>query len=87
MVTREVFEAGARHPPLADVDLRLLRVFNAIVQANGFRRPKKPFACRRLLLTEAGRQVHWAMLDLFGSLQRFNGALPVRPQADCAPWP
>jgi DNA-binding transcriptional LysR family regulator len=86
--------------PLADVDLRLLRVFNAIVQANGFSAAEEALGmsqatisvhmrnledrlglrlCERgrggFFLTEAGRQVHSAMLDLFGSLQRFNGAV------------
>lgn len=86
--------------PLADVDLRLLRVFNAIVQANGFSAAEETLGmsqatisvhmrnledrlglrlCERgrggFFLTEAGRQVHSAMLDLFGSLQRFNGAV------------
>ncbi|NEY90611.1 LysR family transcriptional regulator [Tabrizicola oligotrophica] len=89
------------HPQsLADVDLRLLRVFNAIVQANGFSAAEEPLGmsqatisvhmrnledrlglrlCERgrggFYLTEAGRQVHSAMLDLFGSLQRFHGAV------------
>lgn len=87
-------------PALADVDLRLLRVFSAIVQANGFSAAEETLGmtqatisvhmrnlearlglrlCERgrggFFLTEAGRQVHSAMLDLFGSLQRFHGAL------------
>jgi DNA-binding transcriptional LysR family regulator len=86
--------------PLADVDLRLLRVFNAVVQANGFSAAEETLGmsqatisvhmrnledrlglrlCERgrggFFLTEAGRQVHSAMLDLFGSLQRFSGAV------------
>lgn len=85
---------------LADVDLRLLRVFNAIVQANGFSAAEEILGmtqatisvhmrnledrlgvrlCERgrggFFLTDAGRQVHSAMLDLFGSLQRFHGAV------------
>ena len=85
---------------IADIDLRLLRVFNAIVQANGFSAAEEPLGmtqatisvhmrnledrlglrlCERgrggFFLTEAGRQVHSAMLDLFGSLQRFHGAV------------
>ena len=85
---------------LADVDLRLLRVFNAIVQANGFTAAEETLGmtqaalsvhmrnletrlgirlCERgrggFFLTEAGRQVHSAILDLFGSLQRFRGAV------------
>ena len=85
---------------LADVDLRLLRVFNAIVQANGFSAAEEALGmtqatisvhmrnlegrlgvrlCERgrggFFLTEAGRQVHSATLDLFGSLQRFHGAV------------
>lgn len=85
---------------LADVDLRLLRVFNAIVQSNGFSAAEEALGmtqatisvhmrnledrlgvrlCERgrggFFLTEAGRQVHSAMLDLFGSLQRFHGAV------------
>ena len=87
-------------PALADVDLRLLAVFNAIVQANGFTAAEEALGmtqatisvhmrnledrlglrlCERgrggFFLTEAGRQVHSAMLDLFGSLQRFHGAM------------
>jgi LysR family transcriptional regulator, transcriptional activator for bauABCD operon len=85
---------------IADVDLRLLRVFNAIVQANGFSAAEETLGmtqatisvhmrnledrlgvrlCERgrggFFLTEAGRQVHSATLDLFGSLQRFHGAV------------
>lgn len=85
---------------LADVDLRLLRVFNAIVQANGFSAAEETLGmtqatisvhmrnledrlgvrlCERgrggFFLTAAGRHVHSAMLDLFGSLQRFHGAV------------
>lgn len=92
--------APTHSTPLADVDLRLLRVFNAIVQANGFSAAEEALGmsqatisvhmrnleerlglrlCERgrggFFLTEAGRQVHSAMLDLFGSLQRFNGAV------------
>lgn len=87
-------------PALSDVDLRLLRVFNAIVQANGFSAAEEILGmtqatisvhmrnledrlgvrlCERgrggFFLTDAGRQVHSAMLDLFGSLQRFHGAV------------
>lgn len=86
--------------PLSDVDLRLLRVFNAIVQANGFSAAEQALGmtqstisvhmrsledrlglrlCERgrggFYLTEAGRQVHSAMLDLLGSLERFQGAV------------
>lgn len=86
--------------PLADTDLRLLRVFNAIVQANGFSAAEEGLGmtqatisvhmrsledrlglrlCERgrggFFLTEAGRQVYSAMLDLFGSLERFQGAV------------
>jgi LysR family transcriptional regulator, transcriptional activator for bauABCD operon len=86
--------------PLSDTDLRLLRVFNAIVQANGFSAAEEVLGmtqstislhmrsledrlglrlCERgrggFYLTEAGRKVHSAMLDLHGSLERFQGAV------------
>lgn len=77
--------------PLADVDLRLLRVCGANVQGNGFSAAEEAFGCRRPpsrctcatlraglargCANVAGRQVHPAMLDLFGALQRFNSAV------------
>lgn len=85
---------------LADVDLRLLRVFGEIVRANGFSAAQAGLGmtqatisahmrnledrlgmrlCERgrggFYLTEEGRRVHSAMLDLFGSIDRFQSAV------------
>lgn len=85
---------------LSDVDLRLLRVFHAVVQANGFSAAEQTLGmtqatisthmrqledrlglrlCERgrggFFLTDAGRQVQSAMLDLFGGIERFQGAV------------
>lgn len=92
--------ALASQPTLSDIDLRLLRVFHAVVEANGFSAAEASLGmtqatisihmrnleqrlgirlCERgrggFFLTEAGRQVHAALLDLLGSFQRFNGAV------------
>lgn len=89
-----------RHGKLADVDLRLLRVFAEIVHANGFSAAQASLGmtqatisahmrhleerlgvrlCERgrggFYLTDEGRQVHSAMLDLFGSIDRFQSAV------------
>lgn len=91
---------STRHSSLADSDLRLLHVFRAIVQANGFSAAEETLGmtqatisghmrqledrlglrlCERgrggFYLTEEGRQVHSAMLDLFGGIERFQGAV------------
>ncbi|MCU9846772.1 LysR family transcriptional regulator [Defluviimonas sp. WL0024] len=88
------------HAKLADVDLRLLRVFAEIVHANGFSAAQANLGmtqatisahmrhleerlgvrlCERgrggFYLTDEGRQVHSAMLDLFGSIDRFQSAV------------
>ncbi|WP_416361523.1 LysR family transcriptional regulator [Leisingera sp.] len=85
---------------LADVDLRLLRVFAEIVNANGFSAAQVNLGmtqatisahmrhleerlgmrlCERgrggFYLTEEGRQIYSAMLDLFGSIDRFQNAV------------
>ncbi len=85
---------------LADVDLRLLRVFAEIVHANGFSAAQTSLGmtqatisthmrnleerlgvrlCERgrggFYLTDEGRQVHLATLDLFGSIERFTSAV------------
>lgn len=85
---------------LADIDLRLLRVFAEIVQANGFSAAQASLGmtqatisahmrhleerlavrlCERgrggFYLTEEGRQVHSAILDLFGSIDRFQNVV------------
>ncbi len=92
--------AGSGRGRLADIDLRLLRVFAEIVHANGFSAAQSSLGmtqatisahmrhleerlgvrlCDRgrggFLLTEEGRQVHSAMLDLFGSIERFQSAV------------
>lgn len=92
--------AKPRPAKLADVDLRLLRVFAEIVHANGFSAAQANLGmtqatisahmrhledrlgvrlCERgrggFYLTEEGRQVHSAMLDLFGSIDRFQAAV------------
>jgi DNA-binding transcriptional LysR family regulator len=92
--------ATPRPMPLTDVDLRLLRIFAAIIHANGFSAAQATLGmtqatisahmrhletrlgvrlCERgrggFYLTEEGRQVHSAMLDLFGSIERFQGAV------------
>ncbi|MFO1175121.1 MAG: LysR family transcriptional regulator [Paracoccaceae bacterium] len=92
--------ATAGRARLADIDLRLLRVFAEIVHANGFSAAQTSLGmtqatisahmrhledrlgvrlCDRgrggFLLTEEGRQVHSAMLDLFGSIERFQSAV------------
>jgi DNA-binding transcriptional LysR family regulator len=89
-----------RRAQLADIDLRLLRVFAEIVHANGFSAAQASLGmtqatisahmrqleerlgvrlCDRgrggFLLTEEGRQVHSAMLDLFGSIERFQNTV------------
>nr|WP_309504209.1 LysR family transcriptional regulator [uncultured Roseovarius sp.] len=89
-----------RPPSLADVDLRLLRVFGEIVRANGFSAAQAGLGmtqatisthmrnledrlglrlCERgrggFYLTEEGRRVHSAMLDLFGSIDRFQSEI------------
>lgn len=86
--------------PLGDVDLRLLRIFAAIVHSNGFSAAQDSLGmsqatisthmrhleerlrvrlCERgrggFFLTDEGRQVHAACLDLFGSLDRFQTAM------------
>lgn len=86
--------------PLADTDLRLLRVFAEIVQANGFSAAQDALGmtqatisthmrhleerlgvrlCERgrggFVLTDEGRQVHSALRDLFGSIDRFQSAV------------
>lgn len=85
---------------MSDVDLRLLRVFVAIVQCNGFSAAQDRLGmsqatisthmrhleerlrvrlCERgragFFLTDEGRQVHSACLDLFGSIDRFQSAM------------
>ena len=85
---------------LGDVELRLLRVFAAIVHHNGFSAAQAALGmtqqtisthmrhleerlglrlCERgrsgFLLTEEGRQVHAATLDLLGSIEQFQGRL------------
>ncbi|TNF18368.1 MAG: LysR family transcriptional regulator [Rhodobacteraceae bacterium] len=90
----------ARRRTLADIDLRLLRVFAEIVHANGFSAAQEALGmtqatisahmrhledrldmrlCERgrggFYLTEEGRQVHSAMRDLFGSIDRFQNAV------------
>jgi DNA-binding transcriptional LysR family regulator len=82
------------------MDLRLLRVFAEVVNANGFSAAQASLGmtqatisahmrqledrlgmrlCERgrggFFLSEEGRQVHSAMLDLFGSIERFQGAV------------
>lgn len=85
---------------LADVDLRLLRIFATIVNCNGFSAAQVSLGmtqatisthmrhleerlrvrlCERgrggFFLTDEGRQVHEASLDLFGSVDRFHSAM------------
>jgi DNA-binding transcriptional LysR family regulator len=86
--------------PLHSVDLRLLRIFQAVVRLNGFSAAQEPLGmtqatisahmkqlegrlgvrlCERgrsgFYLTEQGKQVHAAMLDLFGSIEGFHSAV------------
>jgi DNA-binding transcriptional LysR family regulator len=86
--------------PLHSVDLRLLRIFQAVVRCNGFSAAQEPLGmtqatisahmkqlegrlgvrlCERgrsgFYLTEQGKQVHSAMLDLFGSIEGFQSAV------------
>ena len=85
---------------LADVDLRLLRIFAEIVRCNGFTAAQSSLGmnqatisahmrhleerlgvrlCERgrsgFYMTDEGRQIHSAALDLFGSIERFQGAV------------
>ena len=89
-----------RHSALADVDLRLLRVFAEIVRCNGFSAAQSSLGmnqatisahmrhleerlgvrlCERgrsgFYMTEVGRHIHSAALDLFGSIERFQGSV------------
>ena len=92
--------ARVRRSVLADVDLRLLRIFAEIVRCNGFSAAQSSLGmnqatisahmrhleerlgvrlCERgrsgFYMTEEGRQIHSAALDLFGSIERFQGAV------------
>ncbi|MEQ8666611.1 MAG: LysR family transcriptional regulator [Rhodospirillales bacterium] len=87
-------------PNLSDVDLRLLRVFQCVVQYNGFSAAQEHLGlsqatisnhmihledrlgmrlCERgrggFVLTEQGKSVHSAMLDLFGAIENFRSVL------------
>lgn len=86
-----------------DIDLKLLRVFQAIVLHNGFSAAQDALGmtqatislhmkqledrlglrlCERgrsgFFLTEAGKHVHSAMLDLFGSIEMFQGSVAAQ---------
>lgn len=85
---------------LSDIDLRLLRVFQAVVRHGGFAAAQDVLGltpstisnhmtaleerlgvklCHRgrggFRLTERGRKIHEAMLDLFGSIETFRSAI------------
>lgn len=87
-------------PALHDIDLRLLRVFHAVVLHNGFSAAQGALGmtqasisshmkqlevrlgfrvCERgrsgFFLTDGGKRVHAAMLDLFGSIESFQGSV------------
>ena len=86
-------------PALLDLDLKLLRIFQAVIRHSGFTAAQSALGmtqatisshmklleqrlgvrlCERgrggFFLTEEGKQVHAAMLDLFGSIESFQGA-------------
>lgn len=89
-----------RQPALHDIDLKLLRIFRAVVLHNGFSAAQGALGmtqatisshmklleqrlgvrlCERgrsgFFLTDAGKRVHSAMLDLFGSIESFQGSV------------
>jgi LysR family transcriptional regulator, transcriptional activator for bauABCD operon len=89
-----------RQPALHDTDLRLLRIFQAVVHHNGFSAAQDALGmtqatisahmkmlemrlgvrlCERgragFFLTDEGKRVHSAMLDLFGSIESFQGSV------------
>lgn len=89
-----------RRPALHDTDLKLLRIFQAVVLHNGFSAAQGALGmtqatisahmkllearlgfrvCERgrsgFYLTEPGKRVHSAMLDLFGSIESFQGSV------------
>ena len=86
-------------PALLDLDLKLLRIFQAVIRHSGFTAAQSALGmtqatisshmklleqrlgvrlCERgrggFFLTEEGKQVHAAMLDLFGSIESFQAA-------------
>lgn len=90
----------ARQPALLDIDLKLLRIFQAVVLHNGFSAAQGALGmtqatisshmkllearldvrlCERgrsgFFLTDEGKRVHSAMLDLFGSIESFRGSV------------
>ena len=89
-----------RQPALHDIDLKLLRIFQAVVLHNGFSAAQGALGmtqatisahmkllearlgfrvCERgrsgFFLTDPGKRVHSAMLDLFGSIESFQGSV------------